>query len=127
MTKKASASKAEVAPLPEEPLRDSVTPLSLDERVALRAIFKNPVFVRAWKNAQCLRPSCLIAAESADMTLNGPHGREIANNRLHEMRGWEMATAALLKQCNDPVLRAPVSTETYSDRAAVVGPVVKKQ
>ncbi len=113
--------KVRVTPEPaDEVLRESEIPLTLDERVALKAAFQSSGFRRAWKNAQLKKPSVITG------DLNTALGHVIANNRLHEIRGWEMFTAALLMQINDPVVKAPQSQETFPDSGMVVGEPPKK-
>jgi len=118
MAKKATLKPEVTPPAAEEVLRESEIPLTLDERVALRAAFNSPGFRRAWKNAQLKKPSAFPPE------LNGQFGERIATNRLHEIRGWELCCAALLVQINDPVAKSAPALETYPDRAAVVGPII---
>lgn len=103
--------KVDVARPPEEILRDPVIPLTLEQRVELRAVFKSDAFKRIWSNAKSLAPGPMTG------DLNTALGGIIANNRLHEMRGWQMFEAALIKQLGDPVLRAPRPQETFPDSA----------
>ncbi len=103
---------APVAPAPEENLlRDPVTPLSLDERTALRLALKSPGFQKALRNIRHQKPSPFTAE------LNTTLGSTIANNRLHEIRGWEMFEVALGKQALDPVIAKPSLKESFIDES----------
>lgn len=108
---KKGASIAGVAPLPEEGfLREVSEPLNLDERKALRELFASALWKKVWKNAQLGAPSCLL------LGLDGALGGVIANNRIHQMQGWELFKAALAKQVMDPVPRAPRPVDNYPDQ-----------
>ncbi len=76
----------------EEPEIRTVVPLTWEERTRLRELFADPVFRKAWNNAQAAKPSVLAAG------LEGPTGLQIGNNRLHQLQGWEMFRAALLRE-----------------------------
>lgn len=103
-----------VAPAAEEPvLRAPKIALSLEDRTALRAIFANPSYVKAWNNAQHAKPSVFTGE------LNSALGSVIANNRLHEIRGWEMFAAALHREIVDPVLKKPTAPDNYPDEGAI--------
>ncbi len=93
----------------ESILRELPVPLTLDERVRLRAIFKEPAFVKAWKNAKTFAPGPNPSGLNAEL------GDRIAVNRLHEMRGWVMFEAAILRQVEDPPLKAVKVVENYPD------------
>lgn len=83
--------------------------LDLKARTRLLEILDDPVFQQAWANAQMERPSAFTKG------LNEALGNQIAANRLHEMRGWEMFSAALLKQTDDPKPARQRMRETYPD------------
>ncbi len=122
MAKKATLN-VRVTPEPREAdfLRVPATPLSLDDRIALRNMFASSAFKRAWHNALACQPSCLPPGD-----LNGPQGGTIANNRIHQQQGWEMFKAALVRQCDDPIVKAGPAEESYPDSGAVVGEIAKK-
>lgn len=73
-----------------------LVPLGVEQRVALRAILNNPVFVAAWQNAEMAKPSCFVDR------LNDEGGERVGNNKLHQIQGWEMHKAALLRQLDEP-------------------------
>lgn len=103
-----------VAPVAEEvSLREAVVPLSLEEREAFRAAIKSPAFQKALRNIRNQRPSVFTHE------LNTALGTTIANNRLHELRGWELYETALWKQSLDPVINAPQAREKYVDESTI--------
>lgn len=87
------------------------SPLTLPERIRLREIINDPVFNKVIRNAHCKKPT------------TGPEGVGIhvktdslliANNRLHQLQGWEMFEAALFSQAEEKVQRTITSlVETY--------------
>lgn len=89
---------------------DVVTSLNLDERIALRKIFLDPVFRKAWTNIKALSPGVF-----PNQDLSAPNGAIITNNRFHEMRGWEMFRVALITQSMEPEIRRPKAAENYPD------------
>lgn len=84
-------------------------PLSHEERVKLRELFADPVYRKAFSNARLMRPSAFAHSEG----LNGALGGQIANNRLHQIQGWEMFEAALAKQALDPLPPKKLLEETF--------------
>lgn len=108
MPKKRSAPIARVAPLPEEGfLREPTSPLSLEERAALRAFFNSALWKKVWANAMAGAPP------STPTGLDGPMGGVIANNRLHQMQGWELLKAALASQVEERIPRASRPPDNY--------------
>lgn len=97
----------------EVQLRDPTVPLSLEEREAFRAAVKTPAFQKALRNIRNQRPSVFTH------DLNTALGATVANNRLHEIRGWELFEAALWKQSLDPVITAPKAQEKYVDESTM--------
>lgn len=96
-------------------LRDLPVPLSLEERQAFRAALKLPAFQKALRNIRLEKPSVFIGKAE----LNSALGGIAANNRIHEIRGWEMFEAALGKQSLDPVLTPPKAKERYQDESTL--------
>jgi hypothetical protein len=95
-----------------EQLRPSIpkiTQLDYEQRKRLVDILNDPVFVLAWNNAQLSRPS--VHLKGLDTAL----GMQLASHRLHELRGWEYFSAAIMKQVNDPVTSYKQLQETYPD------------
>lgn len=87
---------ARVAPVQTEPLRPSALPLLGAEREEFRRIIENPVFVKAFRNARCAKPTAFVVGGDTQF------GQQIGNNRLHEIRGWEAFEFALLAQVEEP-------------------------
>lgn len=90
--------------------------LVMEERNRLKEIFKDPAFVKAWRNLRAVKPGVFMANAT---TLAGPTGAQLANNRLHEIRGWEMFSAALINQCKEPVVKRKPVTEDYPDEGTI--------
>lgn len=105
-----------------DPAEPVVIPLLMEERDKLKEIFKDPAFVKAWRNLRVLKPSVFIATPSA---LAGPSGAQMANNRLHEIRGWEMFSAALLNQAKEPVIKTKVNLDEYPDAGTIEGEALR--
>lgn len=74
------------------------TELSVVERRDLRIMLNSPLFVKAWALAHSLKPS----PARADRAYEGQFGQQIANNKLHQILGWEMFAAALTSLVNEP-------------------------
>ena len=109
---KAKALKPDLAHRGEENLlRDPPVPLTLDEREQFRAAVRSPFFQKALRNIRHVKPSAFIP------NLNSALGATISNNRLHEIRGWEMFETALGTQALDPAPKLPQARETYIDES----------
>ena len=118
MPKKKTATKTPKLAIENAPIGETGTAeLEYKDRLHLAKLFNDPVFVTAWKNAHAMRPSLFTD------NLNSELGSVIATNRLHELRGWSMFEAALLKQARDPVRLRSVLRENYPDSAVPGGPV----
>lgn len=88
-------------------------PLTLEDRIALRAALTSGYFKKALHNARLSMPSVNPPG------LNSALGSVISNNRLHEMRGWRMFEAAIGRQVEDPKLKLAVAKENYPDAGRV--------
>jgi len=110
MTKK----KAPGKPVYERPLAFPVytyTALDYNEREKLRGIISDPVFQKAIRNAHAKKPSVNPTGTGMAPTAQC---ELIANNRLHQLQGWEMLEAALFAQAEEVAPRAFVPLkETY--------------
>lgn len=100
----------------QDPAEPVFTPLLMEERDRLNEIFRDPAFVKAWRNLRVLKPGVFIASPAV---LSGPTGPQLANNRLHEIRGWEMFVAALLNQGKEPVVKRKAVLEEYPDAGTI--------
>jgi hypothetical protein len=81
----------------------------MEERVELRELFNKPAYRKAFTNARLKKPSAFAGSEP----LNGEHGGIVANNRLHQIQGWEMFEAALALQALDPAPPKKPLEESY--------------
>lgn len=91
------------------PQKPQIVPLELKDRTRLMALLDDPIFQKAWTNAQMSKPSPFAGG------LNTALGDRIATNRLHELRGWMMFEAALLRQCEDPKVGRKTPEDNYPD------------
>ncbi len=114
MPKKKQPQKARVAPVQtveQEPLRPVPVALVMEERDALSRIFASPVFIKAFRNARCMKPTAFVAAYSAGR--GAQDANQIANDRLREIRGWEAFEFALLAQVEEPKTKVQAVTESF--------------
>ncbi len=101
-----------VAPEAEENLlRAPIRPLSFEERSVLRLALKSTAFQQALRNIRNEKPSVFAPS------LNDERGAQFANNRIHQIQGWEMFEVALGKQALDPQLIAPRPKENFMDES----------
>lgn len=84
--------------------------LSLDERTALRAIFENTAFQKAWHNAKLSEPGSFPGGD-----LRGPAAGGIALHRILQQQGWKLFEAALLNQILDPTPPRKTVEENFPD------------
>ena len=92
-----------------KPAKVTIFPLEYEQRKRLVALLNDPVFVMAWRNAQLSKPTWF------PMNLDTALGNQIASNRLHQLQGWTLFEAALLRQTDDPKAGKPRVDETYPD------------
>lgn len=86
-------------------------PLDLKEREQLRKIISDPVFQKVIRNAHAKKPDVNPPNSG---TYASEFSLQIANNRLHQLQGWEMFEAALFRQAEEAVPRTFVPLkETY--------------
>lgn len=84
-------------------------PLSEEQRKRLRAILNDDVFRLALSRVQNMKPSAFTATP----------GVQGANDRLHEIKGWELYEHALFLQAETPKLKSEKPTETYPDQGLI--------
>lgn len=113
---KVRTAKSGVAPQQvENPIAPAPFALTHEERIHLRGLLADPVFVKAWTNAKAREPSIYIQGTlGVAKPLDGAQGMQIGNNRFHEMRGWKMFEVALTTQVNDPAPIKTVLQETWT-------------
>lgn len=90
-----------------------LVPLSLDERKRLKEIIADPVFERAIELAHNRKPS-VYAPYTGSIAGCEPNALA-ANNRLHQIQGWEMFEAAFYGQLEEIVYNNKQLEETYPD------------
>lgn len=89
--------------------RPKLVPIPYEERVHLLSLFNDPVFVKAWRNAQLSRPALFTASKDE------AYFPQACAHRLHQLQGWEMFQVALLRQTDDPKPAQPKLTENFPD------------
>ncbi len=108
--KKSQGERVATAEIDETLVLDASIPLSFEERIELRKIFASPIFKKALRNCRHKKPS---GGKWGRALLNSPAGAIVANNTLHEMRGWEMFEEALHAQSLDPAAKPTVAVDDY--------------
>jgi hypothetical protein len=91
-------------------------PLSPEERQWFKATLNHATFQRVLDNVYARRPS-LAAPETGCVQPNAL----AANNRLHQLQGWELFEAALIIEAEEPKVKKPQVTETYPDAGTRIG------
>ena len=110
--KKPPVKKASVALEADDVVENlSVRPLLYEERERLKEIFADPVFRKAWRNVRLCHPSLFPSQQLLDSAL----GQQVGNNRLHEMRGWEMFRVAFLRQAEERKIAPAPVVANYPD------------
>lgn len=78
----------------------------------------DPAFERALALIQIGRPSVYINGTGGHVT-DATASVQSANNRLHEMRGWDLYQTALFALVREEKPRTPQPTETYPDSGSL--------
>ncbi len=92
-----------------KPKKPVYVALELSDRNHLIELLNDPIFQQAWANAQLSRPSCFSPGGNTAL------GPQMASDRLHQIQGWTLFEAALLRQCEDPKQAPKALEETYPD------------
>lgn len=122
MPKKKSAPKRELATLlAEVPLKPQVHKFSYEERQELQQLFTHPLFVRAWQNMLLSAPTLFPPT-----AFDGQFGPQQGNNRLHELRGFNLCKFALLKSLEEPSLPKPKLTDNFPDAGTLEADVAQQ-
>ncbi len=112
MPKSKQPKTARVAPTrQEEPLRPVPVALIMEERDELARILVSPAFIKAMRNARCMKPTAFVAAYNTGR--GAQDALQICNDRLREIRGWEAFEFALFAQVNEPVQRVKPVAESF--------------
>jgi len=94
-------------------LREPPVPLTLEERRVFREAINSTAFKKALRNIRLAKPSAFTK------DLNGPLGGTIANNRLHQIQGWEAFETALGMQALDKAPQTARPKESYIDESTI--------
>ena len=92
------------------PVPPSYIPLLMEDRDRLTAILNDPVFIKAWTNAELAKPSVFPASSDK---FEGEHGPQHAASQLHRIQGWELHRAALIRQAQEVKQRPKAPAESY--------------
>jgi hypothetical protein len=128
MPRKSKRPKAKVVPrqvkklTEERPVAPSFNRLVMEERDRLREILNDPVFIKAWKNAELSKPSAFPPMRDH---FEGQFGDARASHRLHQIQGWEMFKAALIRETLEIVPKPKASSEEYPDTATLENEIAK--
>jgi hypothetical protein len=80
-----------------------------EERLQFRALLENEIFRKAMARVLTMKPSAFHVAP----------GPQAANDRLYEIRGWELFEHALYLQAEAPKPKAARPTETFPDEGLI--------
>lgn len=125
MAKKPKLQNARVATelTEERPKVPAPIPLVMEERDELTAILNNPVFIKAWRNAELFRPSPFPHATEH---FEGEYGDNRASKQLARIQGWEMHKAALIKQTVEVAPKPRQLPDEYSDAGSMEAEMKRK-
>lgn len=84
-------------------------PLVYEERKHLLSLLDDPIFVRAWQNAELMRPPIFTASKEEQ------YFPQACSHRLHQLQGWEMFKTALISQTEEPKLKPDKPVERFPD------------
>lgn len=124
MPSKSKRRNARVAPelIETRPEVPTYAPLQMEERDELAAILRNPVFIKAWMNVECSRPS---AFPRMDAKFEGEHGAYHAASALYRIQGWELHKAALIRQSLEVAQKSAAPKDEYSDSGSLEAEVAR--
>lgn len=84
-------------------------PLVMEEREELIKLLNNPVFLKAWNNAELEKPPVFPGGIVPD----GPAADSRDAKALARIQGWELHKAALIKQTLEIVPKKAIPTEQF--------------
>ncbi len=99
------------------------TQLVMEERERLASILNDPVFVKAWNNAELSKPSCFHGDPAY---FDGQFGDNRAAKTLHRIQGWELHKAALIRESVEKVKRSIAPPEEYPDSGTIEAQLQRK-
>jgi hypothetical protein len=111
---KSKATKSRIAPdlTEERPSFPKITRLVMEERDRLIVILNDPVFIKAWNNAEAQKPSAFPLGSEM---FEGQFGDNRAAHVLHRIQGWELHKAALIKQTLELIPAKKANPEEYPE------------
>ncbi len=131
MAKKTKLPSARIATEPRKKPRDLIEekpavprflPLDMDEREKLASFLTDPVFIKAWNNAEMVRPPLFPGLPEH---FEGQHGDNRAAKTLCRLQGWEMHKAALIKQTIEPAKKARAAGPEFPESASLEAEVAR--
>lgn len=96
---------------------DRFTILSVEDRVKLRAMLSDPLYVQMLKIVNRFKPS--PNCKNAGSNDRDAFSNERANARLGEIRGWELHELAIVALLTDPKPEKVPAEEGFPDSAAL--------
>ncbi len=96
-----------------------IIPLVLEERARLIALLNDPIMQKALANAALVKPPSSFAGSGVQVSAvpSAELAMLMANNRLHQIQGWETFETALFAQTLDPKSPRAQVEENYPDSA----------
>lgn len=91
------------------PSKPAEMPLSVEERIELKGIFSNPVFVKAFNNARLCKPPVYVGGLATQF------GGQIATIQIARIQGWEAFEAAMFLQTQDKLPKPAPLEENFAD------------
>lgn len=82
----------------------------MEERDKLISFLNDPVFKKAWRNAELMKPSVFPSNPEHH---EGKNGDKRAARVLARIQGWELHKAALIKQSLEIIPRKKANSEEY--------------
>lgn len=80
-----------------------------EERGELRKFFESPLWKKTLSNVRTARPPLFVGGTET------PLGNQIANNRLHQLQGWQLFEVALARSILPEPPKRKQLTESYPD------------
>ena len=90
--------------------KPALSALDMKQREELAKMLNSDVFQLALGNALAMKPSPFL---TLDTITDANRAMLTANNRLHEVRGWELFSIALFAQAEEPKPPQQRTEETY--------------
>lgn len=104
----------------ERPVFPAHVPLVMEDREKLVSILNEPVFIKAWNNAEMMKPPVFPGGP------DGPTADSREAKALARLQGWELHKAALIKQTLEVVPRKAIPTEQFPAAGSLEAEVQQK-